>query len=102
MERLTADTGEVIKTKGRPCCDVCNGFISCVECPINEVIWRLVKYEQTGLTPEQIREMDGLYLEKCVELNTIKMKIENYISRLDECNVKLEGMIQEVTKNEVS
>lgn len=32
------------------------------------IYWQLKKYEDTGLTPEQIREMDRLYAEKCREL----------------------------------
>lgn len=30
--------------------------------------WRLKEYEDTGLTPEKIREMDRLYAEMCKEL----------------------------------
>lgn len=30
---------------------------------------RLADYENTGLTPEQIKKLDKLYLEKCIELN---------------------------------
>lgn len=33
---------------------------------------RLAEYEDTGLTPEQIREMDKLYAEKCRELEETK------------------------------
>lgn len=32
------------------------------------IYWALKKYEDTGLTPEQIREIDKLYTEKCREL----------------------------------
>jgi hypothetical protein len=35
----------------------------------NKICWMLGQYEDTGLTPEQIREMDRLYREKCEELS---------------------------------
>lgn len=34
--------------------------------------WQLKKYEDIGLTPEQIRELDRLYLEKCLEVTALK------------------------------
>lgn len=37
-----------------------------------QAIDRLSDYEDTGLTPEQIKEMDMLYLEKCKELAKYK------------------------------
>ena len=37
-------------------------------------LFKLLKYEDTGLDPEQIREMDKLYLEKCREVNEMKKK----------------------------
>lgn len=41
---------------------------------------RLAEYEDTGLTPEQIREIDRLYEEKCKELTSMKAETENYIN----------------------
>lgn len=35
---------------------------------------RLKKYEDTGLEPEQISQMDEAYLEKCNEVNKLKIK----------------------------
>lgn len=35
------------------------------------IYWALKKYEDTGLTPDQIREIDRLYLEKCQEANAL-------------------------------
>lgn len=35
---------------------------------LTQVCEKLAGYEETGLTPEQIREIDKLYLEKCREL----------------------------------
>lgn len=40
----------------------------------DELIERLAAYENTGLSPEQIREMDKLYAEKCRELAEEKKK----------------------------
>ena len=34
--------------------------------------WQLKKYEDTGLTPEQLLELDGLYLEKCREVAALR------------------------------
>lgn len=35
---------------------------------LNAACEKLAAYEETGLTPEQIREIDKLYSEKCREL----------------------------------
>lgn len=37
---------------------------------------QLKKYEDTGLTPEQIRDMDSAYLEKCEQVNVLKEFVE--------------------------
>ena len=37
---------------------------------------RLKEYEDTGLTPEQIRDIDSLYLEKCEQVNVLKEFVE--------------------------
>ena len=39
---------------------------------MNEVIERLAQYEDLGLTPEQIREVDRLYSKKCKEVAELK------------------------------
>ena len=36
----------------------------------------LKAYKETGLTPDKIREMDELYLEKCKELNEARRQLE--------------------------
>ena len=33
---------------------------------------KLVQYEYLGLTPDQIREVDRLYLEKCKEVSELR------------------------------
>ena len=40
-----------------------------------EGLKKLMEYEETGLTPEQIYEMDRLYTEKCKELEKLKRKV---------------------------
>ena len=37
-----------------------------------EAAEKLARYENSGLTPEKIYEMDRLYTEKCAELNCVK------------------------------
>lgn len=39
-------------------------------------IWKLKDYEETGLDPETLKEIDKLYLEKCEEVNRIKAELE--------------------------
>jgi len=37
----------------------------------NKAVEKLAEYEDTGLTPEQIIEIDKLYLKKCEEVNKL-------------------------------
>lgn len=39
-------------------------------------LWKLKDYEETGLTPEQVEEMDELYKQKCEEVNRLKRAME--------------------------
>lgn len=41
-----------------------------------DAIEKLMEYEDTGLDPEQIREMDELYLEKCREVNELEGELK--------------------------
>lgn len=41
----------------------------------SRIAQRLAAYENTDLTPDQIREMDKLYLEKCEEVNRLKAEL---------------------------
>lgn len=47
-------------------------FLTDHEAGVRELFEKLAEYEDTGLTPEQIREMDELYAEKCKELAEAK------------------------------
>lgn len=41
-------------------------------------IWKLKNYEETGLDPETLKEIDKLYLEKCEEVNRLTVELEEY------------------------
>lgn len=84
MERLTNDKGELIKCPGKTCGSVCERTTFCCECPIGEAFDRLAAYEAIGLTPDQIREVDRMYLEKCQEVNRYKRMAEIYEEHLKE------------------
>lgn len=68
MERLTyrVNTGiqDVVLTDGK-------SVEECLEW--KNVLERLAGYEDIGLTPEQLREIDKLYAEKCNELADAKL-----------------------------
>ena len=86
MERLTD------WYKGRSpyypyCFEKCDGAGSskkCNKCEFSENICkRLAAYEDTGLTPEQIIEMDRLYSEMAKELGKCKNKLNNVMDYLN-------------------
>ena len=119
MERLTAwnKNGEAYY----PECyrkDGCDGFGgNCDNCKFSYgVCETLAAYEDTCLTPDQIRQMDQLYREKCEELAKVEAAIAEaakkqqedeifYLFHLD-CYNKgwkdavefIEGAIKEVTE----
>lgn len=58
-------------------CDRCPGDDGncegdCDYCPVQECFNKLAEYENTGATPEMIRNFDQLYLEKCKEVERYK------------------------------
>lgn len=65
-------------------CDLCFEYckalenadegVDCTGCVIDRCFNRLGAYEDTGLTPEQIKELDGLYKAKCEELAEARQK----------------------------
>lgn len=55
--------------------DYCTGYIK-----------ELNEYKKTGLTPDQIREMDVMYLEKCKQVNSLVKKCEELERRINERN----------------
>lgn len=74
MNRLTENYGKgAWGLKGVLWKDIFGGVItSSVRMELNIALFRLKEYEDTGLTPDQIREMDQLYREKCEELAALK------------------------------
>lgn len=38
----------------------------------------LLEYKETGLTPQDIKEMDKMYLEKCQQVNKLTCTCEMY------------------------
>ena len=85
MERLTIKYGELFVPK-KTCtidrfgeaddCDSCDSVCEsdCENCAVQECFTRLGEYENTGLTPEQIREIDRLYTEKCREVAEMRQR----------------------------
>lgn len=64
-------------------CDViCEEFIDtgCVECPIQKAFSRLAEYEDLGLTPEQVKELDRRYTEKCGQIKEIVKCLESRVT----------------------
>lgn len=61
------------------CVEFCEEFVgkSCSLCPVRQAFDRLSSYEDTGLTPEQIKEVDRLYAEKCRELEILRKEQED-------------------------
>lgn len=54
-------------------CDTCPEYCKdvagiCSDCAINMCFKRLAEYEKTGLSPQQLVEIDKLYQGKCEEL----------------------------------
>ena len=56
----------------RKCCGINCELID------TDVCEALADYEETGLTPENIRQMDKLYLQKCEELAKLNKEIFGY------------------------
>lgn len=67
MERLTFydDNGRVVSRRG-----------------YEMALSRLAAYEDIGLTPEQILEIDKMYLEKCEEVNRLKERNIEIIAKM--------------------
>jgi len=77
MERLTArDRGHAYYKKcfEEPCLG-CGCEIEDCQLKI-DICSNLARYEDLGVTPDQIQEIDKLYLEKCEEVNLLKKQLE--------------------------
>lgn len=59
------------------CGEHCKGIHGdCTNCIIQTCFRQLAEYEEIGLTPEQIREVDKLYAEKCKEVAALNKELE--------------------------
>lgn len=91
MERLTIEyNGQFMpremctidRFEGADDCETCNviceEFIEtgCIECPIQKAFIRLAEYEDLGITPDQIKELDKKYTEKCSQIKEIVKRLE--------------------------
>lgn len=74
MDRLTARDEKTGNAYFTQCFDICDGV--CMDCEREtNYVETLAAYEDTGYTPEQIREFDALYLEKCQEVNELRKQM---------------------------
>lgn len=82
MERLTKRNETDTAYYYPNCFKECDGIGHSYKCDIcsfqNKVCEQLGAYEDIGLTPEQITEVDHLYAEKCKELEELKRLSEAY------------------------
>jgi len=56
-----------------------------------EAINKLAAYEDIGLTPEQLLEIDKLYADKCREVADLKAKYEKTFERLEAMDESEDG-----------
>lgn len=82
MERLTIRNSEGIGVLKQPYrCERCGDLQwSLPDLGNGSPTDRLAEYEDTGLLPEQIKEIDSLYAEKCKELTELQ---RGYLSGLE-------------------
>lgn len=73
MNRLTTEEEYPHGAEGRSADKLtghwCRGVFEATAC-----VEKLARYENTGLEPEQIRELDRLHLEKCQEVTALKKR----------------------------
>ena len=59
-----------------------NAHESVIETPLDNVtvmaLKELLEYRETGLTPQDIKDMDKMYLEKCQQVNKLTCTCEMY------------------------
>lgn len=58
------------------CSEYCDTAENCIGCAIQECFDRLAEYENTELTPEQIKDMDEEYSRMAKELSELKMQLK--------------------------
>lgn len=77
MDRLTERDERTGNAYFPNCFEGCDGV--CGKCNHEtDFCERLAAYEDTGLTPKQIIQMDKLYQEKCEELAELQKEVYGY------------------------
>lgn len=80
MERLTvrcADDTGLCGYARNTCDEICYKFETCEDgCPIQKAFNKLAEYEETGLTPDQIKAIDVLYAKKCKEVAALEKAMQ--------------------------
>ena len=101
MERITQRNEHDTDYFYPQCMEICGGegcSKKCNECTVEDsIVKKLGQYEDTGLTPEQVVEMDRLYREKCEELARLEgfaLVAEN--DRLRRRNAELEIQVKKL------
>ena len=93
MERITqrSKTGEAYIPECFSRCDGDGCSEKCNDCEVQStLIETLAKYEDLEVTPEQLKELDNLYLAKCEEVNQLNAKLaeaEAYIRLAEKMNL---------------
>lgn len=57
---------------------------------VTNALNKLADYEDLELTPEQIKEMDKLYTEKCEQVHVLKESVEELCNKIRELEDKNE------------
>lgn len=61
-----------------------NGYdMSKVPSELYGALYKLKDYEETGLSPEQVEQIDRLYLERCEEINNLKKELKEKTDELE-------------------
>ena len=77
MERTTVNNmgcNQIIDCENETCKETCEKH-DCESCPISKAIDKLAAYEDTGITPEQIYDLDRMYQEKCEEVASLEKQL---------------------------
>lgn len=97
MERLTQrnETGKAYYQhcfRGKRCGGL-GSFLKCGACSYNcEICERLAQYEDLGVTPEQLKEIDKMYAARCREVAELE-PYARLVKKLNVCDVIRENRI---------
>lgn len=94
MDRLTKYNSagvELIEADGQYCVNICGkqDIATCNKCPISQAFYRLAEYEDTGLTPDEVKnrlkEADERCLRKSKTFQVILTHGLNGVTSLISC-----------------